>query len=55
MVDNTRTLVNGIDAELLRDNQALRESIRQDFEQVRLEVDQAITDLPRRRIHLEAA
>ena len=55
LVDNTRTLVNGIDVELLRDNQALRESIRQDFEQVRLEVDQAITDLPRRRIHLEAA
>ena len=55
LVENTRSLVNGIDAELLRDNQALRESIRHDMEQVRVEVDQAITDLPRRRIHLEAA
>lgn len=55
MVMLTQNIINGVDTELLRDNGALRESIRQDMAEVKAEIDKSIIDLPRRRIFMEAA
>ncbi len=55
LVSITRNIVTGVDTEILRDNQAFRESIRQDMAEVKAEIDRSIIDLPRRRILMEAA
>jgi len=55
LVGFTRDIITGVDTEILRDNQALRESIRQDMAGVKSEIDRAVMDLPRRRIYMEAA
>lgn len=55
LVQETRSIINGIDTEMLRDNHHLRDNIRQNMEQVKTEIDAAVTDMPRRKIQMEAA
>lgn len=50
LVEQARRIVNGVEAQALRDNDALRQHISQQLSQVQTEIDGMLVDQPRRRI-----
>ena len=50
MVEKARRLVNGIDQETIRESDALRTELAQDFQSLAAEVTQAVIDRPARRM-----
>jgi hypothetical protein len=52
-VGKAKALLEGISAESLRDSANLRESIKDDFETIKAEVDKLIQDAPSRRFDFE--
>ena len=55
IVSHAREILSGVNPQTLRDNDAFKSHIQNQMERIKAAVDQAVQDLPRRKIRLEQA
>lgn len=55
LINTTRSVINGVDIETLKANDFLRDSIKGSMDDIKESVDEAIEELPRRRIIMREA
>jgi hypothetical protein len=55
LISSTKLIINGVDVESLKSNNFLRDSIKSSMDDIKENIDEAIEDLPRRRIIMRKA